>query len=134
MPIKYKQKSTQIIQISPKPKRKIHSFPVNAPGTLEQRAHNPGRPDLALSRFILLNKFTADCYVTAVYELYSCLEVFLGGGGGGHWSVRKQPQRIEFEIVFMTFCKTYKSTFYCHKYHQTKWRVHTPSPIITVQK
>ena len=26
-----------------------------------------------------------------------------------HWSVRKQPQRIEFEIVFVTFCKTYKS-------------------------
>ena len=26
-----------------------------------------------------------------------------------HWSVRKQPQRIEFEIVVLTFCKTYKS-------------------------
>ena len=76
-----------------------------------------------------------------------------GGGGGGrrsvasaflfiaalehailHWSVRKQPQRIAFEIVFVTFCKTYKSPFYCRKYHQTKWRVHTPYPIITVQK
>ena len=34
----------------------------------------------------------------------------------------------------MTFCKTYKSPFYCNKYHQTKWRVHTPYPIITVQK
>ena len=31
-------------------------------------------------------------------------------------------------------CKTYKSPFYCHKYHQTKWRVNTPYPIITVQK
>ena len=36
--------------------------------------------------------------------------------------------------VIVTFCKTYKSPFYCRKYHQTKWRVHTPYRIITVQK
>ena len=41
---------------------------------------------------------------------------------------------LNLKYVVLTFCKTYKSPFYCHKYHQTKWRVHTPYPIITVQK
>ena len=41
---------------------------------------------------------------------------------------------LNLKYVVLTFCKTYKSPFYCHKYHQTKWRVHAPYPIITVQK
>ena len=52
-----------------------------------------------------------------------------------HWSVRKQPQRIEFEIkCSLLFVKHTKVLSTAIKYHQTKWRVHTPYPIITVQK
>ena len=47
---------------------------------------------------------------------------------------RLWQQRTEFEIKGPDLLERHKSNFYCHKYHQTTRRVHTPYPITTVQK